>query len=342
MMLLLAAACLLASASSESVSLDLGWRFYRGTPPGGVCTSPFLTNYTGQQCNGLTNGSTARSQGECEALCCASYNCEIWQWLGGGGGGAGCWYGQIPPEGCNSGTPWISFANTSRADAVPAWAAVAYDDSPSANWSVIDAPHDFIITGADEALSPYVDDPSLQGQAFIPKTVAVYRKHFQVPAAWQGTHIEIYIEGMYAASTYYLNGALLGQHNLGYTSAFFRLDNASAPLVYGAGSGDNVLAVYVDATRAQDTGWCECRRGPFRSLPTRLASAALTPPSLPPPPHTHTHSHHSRTASSRVRGRRRVSAHLPHLLPLCGAPHPPRPARGHCPQRRLHLPRAAH
>ena len=248
--LLLAA---LGAARAESVSLDLGWRFFRGTPAGEPCTSPFLTNYTGQQCDGLVNGSSARSQADCEALCCSQYNCEIWQWLGGGGAGAGCWYGQIPPAGCNSGTPWVSFANASRADAVPGWAAVAYDDSPAANWSVVDAPHDFIIQGSDETLSPYVNDRALQGQAFIPKTVAVYRKHFQVPAAWQGTHIEIYIEGMYAAATYYLNGALLGSHDLGYTSAFYRLDNAS--LVYGTASGDNVLAVYVDATSQRDTGW---------------------------------------------------------------------------------------
>ena len=277
--LLLAALCA-ALCRADSVSLDLGWRFFRGTPPGEPCTSPFDTNYTGQQCNGLTNGSaTASTQSECEALCCAQYNCEIWQWLGGGGAGAGCWYGQIPAEGCTGGSPWVSFANASRADAVPSWAAVAYDDSPAANWSVVDAPHDFIITGADEALSPYVNDRSLQGQAFIPKSVGVYRKHFQVPASWQGTHIEIYIEGMYAASTYYLNGALLGSHDLGYTSAFFRLDNAS--LVYGAGSGDNVLAVYVDATSQRDTGWCEFAAPRAHPLPSRQPRQPHPPP--PPP-----------------------------------------------------------
>ena len=306
-----------------SVSLDLGWRFYRGLPPNPAgCTSPFLTNYTGQQCNGLTNGSTAASAADCEALCCEDFNCQIWQWLGGGGQGGGCWYGSIPPEGCNPDRAWISFANASRADAVPSWALLDYPDT-AANWSVIDAPHDFVIEGANPSESPYVNDRSLQGQAFIPKTVGVYRKHFQVPADWQGTHIELYVEGMYAYAQYYLNGAPLGTHALGYTSGFFRLDNSS--LLYGSGA-DNVLAVYVDATASRDTGWCEFVRRPARA-PRRA-------PSSPPPthPHTHIHAHHCR-----VRGRRCVSPHLPHLLPFLRARAGAWPACGHFRVWALHL-----
>ena len=283
-LLLLAVAPAAGGAAGVSVSLDLGWRFYRGLPPNPTgCTSTFLTNYTGQQCNGLINGSTAASAVDCEALCCEDFNCQIWQWLGGGRPGAGCWYGSIPPEGCNPDTPWISFANASRADAVPSWAQLDYPDTAAANWSVIDAPHDFIITGSNPNESPYVNDRSLQGQAFIPKTVGVYRKHFQVPADWQGTHIELYVEGMYAFSQYYLNGAPLGTHALGYTSGIFRLDNSS--LLYGSGT-DNVLAVYVDATAARDTGWCALS-------PHACGLLLLLPHPHPPtpPPHTHAHTH---------------------------------------------------
>ena len=66
--------------------------------------------------------------------------------------------------------------------------------------------------------------------------------------------MELYVEGMYASATYWLNGAPLGVHGLGYTSAFFRLDNVTGGLLYGNGS-QNVLAIYVDATEAQCTGW---------------------------------------------------------------------------------------
>ena len=89
----------------------------------------------------------------------------------------------------------------------------------------------FIITGSDPTISPY-DRSAEQGQAFIPKSVGAYRKHFAVPSEWQGQHIELYVEGMYAFATYYLNGAYLGTHALGYTSFFARLDNSSVPLIY--------------------------------------------------------------------------------------------------------------
>lgn len=120
------------------------------------------------------------------------------------------------------------------------------------DWQVVDAPHDFIIGGANESQSPYVDDRSLQGQAFIPKTVGVYRKHFALPANFSGKHVELYVEGMYAYATYFLNGFPLGVHALGYTSFFTRLDNASSLFFDGR---ENVLAVLVDATSARDTGW---------------------------------------------------------------------------------------
>ena len=245
-----------APAQRVSSSLDLGWRFRRGPPPAGVCTTPFTQNYTGQQCDGLSAVDSANSVADCAAACCADPTCEIYQWTKPGTGG-GCWIGVVPAGGCNPSSVWISYANTSRASPsgpVPDWAALDFADGAAANFSVVDAPHDFIITGADETQDPYVDDGSLQGQAFIPKTVGIYRKHFQLPAAWQGQHVELYCEGMYAYATYYLNGVFLGVHELGYTSYFTRLDNITGGLFYGPGR-DNVLAVLVDATARRDTGW---------------------------------------------------------------------------------------
>ena len=244
-----------ATAQRTSVSIDPGWRFRRGPPPAGVCTTPFGQNYTGQQCNGLSSVDSASSAADCSAACCADPTCEIWQWTTPGTGG-GCWIGAVPSSGCTPSPAWISFANTSRADPngpVPDWAALSYADGAAQNFSVVDAPHDFIITGADETQDPYVDDGSLQGQAFIPKTSGVYRKHFALPAAWQGQHVELYCEGMYAYATWYLNGQPLGVHALGYTSYYARLDNVTGGLFYDG--RDNVLAVLVDATSRRDTGW---------------------------------------------------------------------------------------
>jgi hypothetical protein len=268
-LVLLSSAAAAATARTE-VSIDLGWRFNRGPPPTGTCGSPFNQNFTGQQCNGLAAVPSATSPADCSAACCGDPLCEIWQYLDAPLPGGGCWIGQVPSSGCNGGTQWISFANTSRADGtVPQWATLGFADG---NWSVVDAPHDFIIVGANETASPYVNDRSLQGQAFIPKTVATYRKHFQLPASWQGTHVELYNEGMYAYAEYYLNGQSLGTHALGYTSFFARLDNVSGGLFFDG--RDNVLAVYVDATSSRDTGWWQV---------TAQSSATAYPSSFPPP-----------------------------------------------------------
>ena len=165
-----------ASAARVTVSVDLGWRFHYGAPPT-RCTSPFTQNLTGLQCQGLSPPAThATSVEECEAACCADLSCIVYQYKHG----HGCFVGDAVKL-CDEGKGWISFANTTRANAVPDYAAVEYDDT---DWSVVDAPHDFIITGPNATLSPY--DPSgNNGQGFIPKNVGVYRKHFVVPAEWQ-------------------------------------------------------------------------------------------------------------------------------------------------------------
>jgi hypothetical protein len=175
-LLLLALALALAlpaAAAREAVSLDLGWRFYRGVPEG-ECTDPFTTNMSMFQCNGLQQVLGATDAAACAAACCELPSCEIWQFERSSP--ATCWIGQLVPP-CNPSTDWLSFANTSR-NGVPPWAAPTYAD---ANWTVVDAPHDFIIVGDNASASPYSQSAD-QGQAFIPKTVGAYRKHFALPA----------------------------------------------------------------------------------------------------------------------------------------------------------------
>ena len=55
-------------------------------------------------------------------------------------------------------------------------------------------------------------------QGSLPKNVSWYRKHLALPADWEGTHIDIYVEGAYSVATYYLNGVLPSPHATGYTS----------------------------------------------------------------------------------------------------------------------------
>lgn len=264
-----------AQQQRVSVSIDLGWRFYYGTP-NDQCNTLFNQNYTGQQCDGLGSASLATTPEACQDACCDSPSCQIWQFSNAPLPGGGCWIGLVPEGGCNPDNNWVSFANTSRPVQAPPFAAPGYDDSA---WQVVDAPHDFIITGANASASPY-DPNSDGGQAFIPKSVGAYRKHFVLPSDWQGTHIELYTEGVYASATFYLNGIVLGSHQLGYTSAFFRLDNVSV-LTFGADK-PNVLAVFVDATESQCTGWWYEGGGVFRhsTLTSSWSNAHVVPHGL--------------------------------------------------------------
>ncbi len=91
-----------------------------------------------------------------------------------------------------------------------------------------------------------------------------YRKHLVLPNEWHGTHIDLYVEGAYSIATYYLNGVLLGQHVTGYTSAIFRLDNVTSGINFGPGA-ENILAIYIDATKEACTGWWYEGGGLFRN-----------------------------------------------------------------------------
>ena len=130
----------------------------------------FPYNYTGQQCNGLSRSAYALTAGDCEAACCESLACEIWQYCPNAtcGEGGGCWIGTVAS--CSPNAAWLSFARNSTTNStVPPEAQPSFDDSA---WQVLDLPHDSIITEA------YVNESGLTGQAYLPKTVSWYRKHF--------------------------------------------------------------------------------------------------------------------------------------------------------------------
>jgi beta-galactosidase/beta-glucuronidase len=110
---------------------------------------------------------------------------------------------------------------------------------------VVDAPHDSLIA------TPYSPTAN-NGQGSIPKNVSWYRKRLVLPAAWEGSHVSVYFEGVFAHARTFFNGQELNNHTgAGYTSFAVRLDNATT-VHWGA---ENVLAVYCDSTAAAATGW---------------------------------------------------------------------------------------
>ena len=213
-----------------------------------------------------------------------------------------------------------------------AWTAVTYDDS---SWSLIDTPHDMLITGERSA----ANDPK---QSFLPRGVGYYRKHFKLPAEWSGRTVSLYVEGAFHETSVYLNGARLLYHAAGYTSFWVRLDDAGA--VWG---GSNVLAIRVNASSG--TGWWYEGGGlmrhnylvaasPLHIAPdsawvhanvsaSRRAPSASPPPASAPPRRSCTAKRRWRTRSRR---RRRRS---------CGRPCATPPARSSArrPRRRCRL-----
>jgi len=149
---------------------------------------------------------------------------------------------------------------------VPPAAKPSFDDS---DWEVVDAPHDALITTS-------YSSQANNGQGSIPKNVTFYRKHFVLPAEWQGSQVHLYFDGVFSVVNVYFQGALLLNHSCGYTSFAVRLDNATG-VVWG---GENVLAVYADATKT--TGWWYEGGGLYRnayilrsSYPVRLADDGI-------------------------------------------------------------------
>jgi beta-galactosidase len=118
-------------------------------------------------------------------------------------------------------------------------------DFPDDGWRKLDLPHDWSIEG------PYDEHAPTGGPGgYLPTGVGWYRKHFQVPANWQGRVVEIQFDGVYMNSEVWLNGHSLGRWPYGYST--FRY-NLSPWLHYG--SEPNVLAVRVDNSQQPNSRW---------------------------------------------------------------------------------------
>jgi len=183
-------------------------------------------------------------------------------------------------------------------DASPA--QPGYDD---AAWDVVDAPHDALIA------TPFAGSAA-NGEASIPRNVSWYRKRLALPADWAGgaSHVSVYVEGAFATTRAFFNGAPVMNHSHGYTSFAVRLDNASGAVF---GGGENVLALFVDAT--ETTGWwcVPLLRRPFppEAEADGPARGGRGPPSAAPP-----------LAAARQWSDAHTSLPAPSLPPL-----PPRP-----------------
>eukprot|EP00118_Oscarella_pearsei_P001518 m.7665 g.7665 ORF g.7665 m.7665 type:complete len:973 (+) comp19344_c0_seq1:163-3081(+) len=247
-----------ASSPREVVNFDFAWKFHLGNPnPAQVCPpnsfpkNLSLVEYLGLQKN---QASTAEL---CMNACCLDPSCAIWQFDSNcTDQSCDCWMGQS--SSCINNSKWIGGGRIVPAVSVGP-ASSGFNDS---GWELVDAPHDPIVAGT------YTKDGPAS-HAYLPQNVTWYRKHFSLPVDWKGRSIWLYFEGIFHASTVFLNGKELLFHDSGYTSFSVRLDNASS-VFYGDGAAnENVLAVY--ATAEGGSGWWYEGGGIYRH--TYLVSA---------------------------------------------------------------------
>jgi len=142
------------------------------------------------------------------------------------------------------------------ADVVPktrkAGDAVAFTDRRTKlkvdpdRWPMVTLPHDFLVN------QDFVNDRSLVTHGFKPHGVGFYRKVFALPREDAGRSVVLEFDGIYRASSVWLNGHHLADHESGYTS--FHVDISDAAR-YGD-EGLNCVLVRVDA-RADEGWWYE-------------------------------------------------------------------------------------
>ena len=121
------------------------------------------------------------------------------------------------------------------------------------NWSfktkdrepvVLTLPHDAQLLDGRKS-----DSPGGSGHGYFVGNIYEYEKHFEAPAEWKDSHVEILFEGVYRNCAVELNGKKLGEHKYGYTPFTFGLDDA---LKYGEA---NVIKVSVDNSKLPNSRW---------------------------------------------------------------------------------------
>jgi len=205
------------TAPGERISINSGWRFQMGDPPG--LTTPLM--YDVRPVVTLTeDGKDADAKPEEAAKVAAARQQVLKPWI-------------LP-----SGNAFIK--DPARRYQRPAgnpggdvsYVQAGFDDS---RWREVTLPHDWAITG------PFLTEGPYGGMGRLPSWgIGWYRKQLEIPARDRDRSIFLDIDGAMSYATVWLNGKLVGGWPYGYNS--FRLD-LTPHVNFG---GTNQLVVRLD------------------------------------------------------------------------------------------------
>ena len=246
--LLLAAVVAAAAAqraSAASIPLDRGWRFRRGNVgneqlscQAGAVNAFDPGTLAGWLCPGwprLGYGDAWRTEAECALYCCAEPSC------------AGYLYNATAPDTCGkpdgctptclvgdslagchkAGAGELGYSHGRKRASVPAPVpepvasgpqAENYDDS---SWRQVSAPHDFIIESNPDPGPPgpqHFRQVGVQhdwSHGYRPKNLSWYRRQLAADGRLAGKAVWLEFDGVFRASSVWLNGVLLGHHSSG-------------------------------------------------------------------------------------------------------------------------------
>jgi len=116
---------------------------------------------------------------------------------------------------------------------------VGFDDS---RWETVSVPHDWAIAG------PVIPDGDGNTGKLPWQGEGWYRLSLPVPASYANQRVYLVFDGVMAAPEVYVNGALAGRWDYGYTSFYLDVTEHLQP------GRDNLLAVHVD-TRQHRSRW---------------------------------------------------------------------------------------
>lgn len=105
---------------------------------------------------------------------------------------------------------------------VPGASAASFDDG---KWDSANLPHSF-------SLPYFAAEKFYVGYGW-------YRKHFVLPAQWEGRRVNLEFDGVFQVAEVFVNGRRVGEHKGGYTGFSLDITDAVTP-------GENVVAVRVN------------------------------------------------------------------------------------------------